>query len=178
MTVVGQGLDQSLLALQETSPSGGWGSWVPLGGLFASAPYVHLEPGGSLEAFGVGAADNALYHLTQASPGGAWTAPTSIGGAVRGAPSIVAARDGHLELFQQGIAGNLYHRTRRVGSSTWGGFSQLGGTVTSWPTSGNEADGRAVVWARDPGSAIVYRVLSASNVWGAWLSLGGSTVTF
>jgi hypothetical protein len=99
-----------------------------------------------------------------------WTTPVS-DSAVIGQPGMSALSDGRVQVTVQDNDSGIWSIAQtEVASATWGGWSYLGGSMSSTPTQVTLADNTTVVFAVDSdGSLWHYR--PASNM-GPWRNLG------
>jgi endonuclease/exonuclease/phosphatase family metal-dependent hydrolase len=87
------------------------------------------------------------------------------------APAAIVHADGTVDVFVRGLNSELVQRT--WGSSGWGGWKNLGGTISSAPTVTSSLPGRLDLFARGGGDDLVYRVFQKGR-WGGWINLGGT----
>jgi hypothetical protein len=96
---------------------------------------------------------------------------TSLGGQIPAGTSPAACSwgAGRLDLFVQGMNGALYHKSYT--GSTWSGWQNLGGKLTSSPAATSPASGVIDVFVRGTNGALYQRSWTGS--WSNWISLGG-----
>ena len=124
---------------------------LPVMGVLGSAPRAIAQPGGGIDVFWHGSADDHLWH-GQFSPGSGWNGPQNLGGQLASAPSPVQSSPGKTEVFWKGADRSLWHVTRDLGGRWDGpvslGMGPLGGAPQAtaqpnggvqiyWPGSGN-----------------------------------------
>jgi hypothetical protein len=114
-------------ALWQRSWNGAWSpQWISLGGVLTSSPTVTSTAVNRLTVAARGG-DGAVW--TQSFNGSSWSGWSSAGGQIKGAPALVAQSGNRIDLFVTGTDNRLYR------SRNFGGFSLLGGTLTSGPAA-------------------------------------------
>jgi microsomal dipeptidase-like Zn-dependent dipeptidase len=154
--------------LAQISFAGGvWGEWVSLGGAIVGAPAVVSPSSGRIEIYARDARDRLVRRVFA---GGRWLAWEDLGLPITSDPSAVSPAAGRVELFaRDGSSRALLHRT--FAASVTGGFTALGGDLTSAP-SATIAGGVIEVFARGPRGVLLRRRL-VSGSWQPWQDLGG-----
>jgi hypothetical protein len=182
LEIFGIGDDFTLQHIWQTAPSNGWSSWASHGGQLATAPCMHRNADGRLEVFAC-TPDSAVWHIWQTAPNNGWSGWASLGGAGQfiDAPSVGRNADGRLELFIRGSDDALWHRWQTAPSNGWSDWQSLGGSLEShavisgsFPTVGQNADGRLEVFAQNYDASCVHDWQDAPNAdWHGWNRLGG-----
>lgn len=176
-----RGSDNALWYIMQTQPGSTTWTTVSLGGGLTSEPAVGMNPDGRLEVF-VRGVDNALYHIRQLSPGGPWSAFAKLGGQLTSGPFVAHQSDGRLDVFIRGTDAGAWHiKQSAPNSSSWSGFSGLGGVLQgdhpyNSPSAALGPDGRVQIFVRWSDNSLRTLVQSAPNgnfPWNAWTNLGG-----
>jgi hypothetical protein len=181
LEVFAVGGDSGVWHQWQTYPGGSWSGWSSLGGVVSSIA-VASNANDDLDLFAIGS-DSGVWHQEQTASsfgsGGLWSGWSSLGGVVK---SIAVTRnaDGRLEVFAVGGDSSVWHQAQTsagssLGSgSSWSGWSDLGGVVSSISVAAN-ADGRLEVFAIGSDRAVWHQVqtFAGSGLWSGWSSLGG-----
>jgi hypothetical protein len=85
-------------------------------------------------------------------------------------PGAASAGPGAVDVFARGQDDGLWFRRSQAGA--WGGWSTLGGRITSSPAAASRGPGLLDVFARGGDGALWTRHFDGS-AWGPWRSLGG-----
>jgi hypothetical protein len=105
----------------------------------------------------------------------AFTTPwASLGGQIPAGTSPAASSwgSGRLDLFVQGMDGALYHKS--YSGSTWSGWENLGGKLTSSPAATSPGNGQIDVFVRGTNGALYEKTTTNGGAtWSNWASLGG-----
>jgi hypothetical protein len=160
----------------QTSPGGGWGGWVSLGGSlpFANVISIGTNHDGRLEVFALGN-DKQIHHAWQATPGGAWSAMLPMGGSFAFGPTVGRNLDGRLELFAVGTNGQLYHSWQNAPGGSWSGWYSFGGTFTASVAVGANTDGRLeVVGVGSDKQLYGIKQVAPNGVWTGYYWVGGA----
>ncbi len=98
-----------------------------------------------MEAFVLGDNDE-IWNAWQKAPNSTWDGYASIGGSFPSYASITTGlnKDGRIEVFAIGDGPTIVHNWQKS-TSGWGGWSEIGGTVTGDLAVANNADGRLEV---------------------------------
>jgi hypothetical protein len=194
LEVFATGSDGALWHIWQTSPNGGWSSWLSHGGPPGTTlndlwhPVVAPNSQRRLELFAVGD-DNALWHIWQIAPNGGWSSWTSHGTPPgtdffnSGGPAMAASADGRLELFICGKDEQLWHIWQVAPSGGWSSWTSHGHPpivnppfpVGVWNTPGlalNSA-GRLELFVAGTNTELWHIWQTAPNQgWSGWLSHG------
>ncbi|MFN2466219.1 MAG: CAP domain-containing protein [Candidatus Dormibacteria bacterium] len=132
LEVMAHGSDNQLWHIWQTSPSGGWGGWYPLGGNIAGDPNAGRNGDGRLEVFAT-AADGSVVHTWQFAPGSGWTGVYALaksGTSMSGTPQTGTNVDGTMEAIAQDSLTRTMQVTKQwVPSGGWTPWSVLPGTT-------------------------------------------------
>ncbi len=160
LTVVG---GDGQLWYRETSATGAWAGWLPIGGRAATGtgPAMSSPGNGTLNVF-VHGTDGTLW-LRSRTPTG-WTGWASLGGGLLSDPGAVWD-SGRLSVFVRGTDNRLWSRTYAGGWSSW---QALGGSIASGPAV-TAASGRTDVFAA--GTDGQDYQITASPGWSGWRTL-------
>jgi hypothetical protein len=163
-----QGTDHALWHEHYQSASG-WSAWESLGGKLTSSPAAVSPASGVIDVF-VRGTNGALYEKTTTNGGTTW-AWSSLGGRIAAGtgPAACSWGSGRLDVFVKGTNGALYHKWYT--SSTWSGWENLGGKLTSSPTATSRSSGTIDVFVRGTNGALWKRTYNRG--WSSWTSLGG-----
>ncbi len=147
-----------------------WSGWENLGGVLTSSPAATSPGNGVIDVF-VRGTNGALYEKTTTDGGKTWSSWIPLGGQIPAGTSPAACSwgAGRLDLFVQGTNGALYHKWYT--GSTWSGWENLGGVLTSSPAATSPASSRIDVFVRGTNGAPYQRSWTGS--WSSWTSLGG-----
>jgi hypothetical protein len=194
-----RGADNAVWHRAQTAPSAStWSNWLSLGGVVTSDPVAAANLDGRLQVFARGT-DNAIWYRAQRAPntttdwsftpGGGWTTlggivvnNEALNGALPRVVSVTPQADGRLDVFAVGTDRALWHRYQVApNSTTWsftpgGGWTPLGGVLTSSVVTGRNRGGTLDVLSRGTNNAVWHRFQTAANAadsWSGWLSLGG-----
>jgi hypothetical protein len=142
----------------------------PGGAAFGTIEYAYVDSVGK------------LIHGRQRDPGDfASVQYTSIGGneAFVGQPGLTEQADGRVHVLGHTTNGDVWVRNQtEKGSPGWGGWTDMGGWVTSTASTGTLPDGRLVVFAVDADGQLWQRQqITVNGPYGAWGSLGTVNLT-
>ena len=88
------------------------------------------------------------------------------------APAASSWGSGHLDLFVEGTNGALYRKS--CTGSTWSGWENLGGKLTSSPAATSPGNGQIDVFVRGTNGALYEKTTTnGGKTWSNWVSLGG-----
>ena len=93
--------------------------------------------------------------------------------------AVAMNSDGRLQVFVVGTNNQLYFKTQTAaGSSTWTGWTSLGGgvKVDTTPAVARNSDGRLQVFVVGTNNQLYYKIQTSpgSSTWStSWTSLGG-----
>jgi hypothetical protein len=107
-------------------------------------------------------------------PAGVGSPVGAAGFAVAGArPAAVTGTNGTTWVFVRGTDGSIQKDSLASGSSTWSGFSSLGGTWPAYPAALTGNSGWIWVFAVSTSGDVYTAALAAgSTTWGSWTDLG------
>jgi hypothetical protein len=153
----------------QSSFEAGWSQWTSLGNPFAGATRdgfsisVIKNTDGRLELFTSG--KDGVLHIWQIAPNGTWSPWASLAYPpniqLGGNPVVGTNADGRLEVFSFDPQGAYWHTWQQVGGGSWSPWTQFDTPVglsmqASDLTTGQEADGRLVVFLRDSSGVLWY----------------------
>ena len=134
-------------------------------------------------ASGTGAADvasrlttGAVVHRTWTTAGGLGS-PVSLGGGTSFAPGIARSATRRLDVVVTGTNKRLYLRGRAAGSSSWSGWTDLGGSVNGRPAVVALANGYLDIFARGADGRVFERYRRPSGTWSSWIPVGGAVAS-
>lgn len=135
---------------------------LPMMGQLGWGPVAVSQPGGAIDVFWRGSADQHLWH-GQYLPGSGWTGPQNLGGDLSSAPAPVNSAPGLTAVFFEGTDTHLWQVSRSL-SGGWSAPVSLGmGKLGGAPQATAQASGAIeVFW---PGSA-------DSHMWEAYYQPG------
>ncbi len=166
-----QGTDHALWHEHYQSGSG-WSAWESLGGYLTSSPAATSPGNGVIDVF-VRGTNGALYEKTTTDGGKTWSSWIPLGGQIPAGTSPAACSwgAGRLDLFVQGTNGALYHKWYT--GSTWSGWENLGGVLTSSPAATSPGSGQIDVFVRGTNGALYQCYWPNAGSWSTWNALGG-----
>ena len=153
----------------QSSSGAGWSQWTSLGNPFAGATRdlfifsVVKNADGRLELFTSG--KDGVLHIWQIAPNGTWSSWASLAHPpnvqLGGAPVVGTNADGRLEVFSFDPQGTYWHTWQQVSGGSWSPWTQFDtpaglSVQASDLTTGQEADGRLMVFFRDSSGALWY----------------------
>jgi hypothetical protein len=149
-----------------------WSGFTSLTGAVPNDITAVVGGGGTMTLFSIGN-DSAVYQ-DNLSPGGSWTGWQQLSGVTAtGIPVIIIDASGTRHVFVRQLSnGALMTDTVASGSSTWSGWSSVGGTwynnLIAFPASGG------TVWVFGVGyTTDVYKnSLSTAGSWAGWTNVG------
>ncbi|HSP79524.1 MAG TPA: hypothetical protein VLQ93_13395, partial [Myxococcaceae bacterium] len=96
--------------------------------------------------------------------------------ALRSAPQRVARdAEGRITLVARSANGTAYfNRQSSAGSSTWAGWTSLGGTLVQEPVIARNSNGRLTAFGVGTDNALYINHQSSSSAWTGWIHVGGS----
>jgi hypothetical protein len=151
---------------------------TPAPGSYPSS-YPYLHPGSFYAVTsGSNGTCSPAYLCTAGSgyngPAGAGTPDAAAGFSVAGArPAAVTGTDGTTRVFVRGTGGSIEEDSLPSGSSTWSGFSSLGGNWPAYPAAITGTNGSIWVLAVSASGDLSYADLpSGSTTWSSWGDLG------
>lgn len=142
-------------------------------GAMGLGPYVVSQPGGVIDVFWRGSADDQLWH-GQFTPGTGWSAPQRLGGGLRSAPSPVTSGPGCTSVFWRGPGNSLWMTSRGL-RGTWSKAGRLGlRPVDGSPqATAQSTGGIEVYWSGSPSPDLREGFYSVRTGWGGPRDLGG-----
>ncbi len=148
-----------------------WESWGNPGMSLIYAPDAASMSSGTLEVFAVGS-NQKIYQIRYYSGSQhGWQQPFNDGTA-NSAVSAVSWGGNRLDVFVRGTDNQLYQRTW---SGSWGGWSSLGGTLTTGPDASSWGVGEMDVVVASSGGVLWYR--RYNNGWGTWQQFPDGSTT-
>jgi hypothetical protein len=149
-----------------------WSGFTSLTGTVPNDITAVVGGGGTMTLFSIG--NNSAVYQDNLSPGGSWTGWQELSGVTAtGIPVIIIDASGTRHVFvRQLSSGALMTDTVASGSSTWSGWSSIGGTwynnLIALAASGG------TVWVFGVGyTTDVYKnSLSTAGSWAGWTSVG------
>lgn len=155
---------------QRIVPGGSWS--LPVGGIAKSDPDVTSAGTNRVNAFAQGA-DGAIWHIYSTNNGSTYNLQSLSGNATSG-PAAVSwgTNSSRLDVFARGGDGALWQNTSTNAGTSWSGWQNRGGNLTSDPDVSSWGVGRLDVYARG-GDGALYHMAFASGAWQPWESLGG-----
>lgn len=142
-------------------------------GILGSGPRAVAQPGGVIDVFWRGSADDHLWH-GQYTPGSGWNGPQGLGGDLASPPSPVVSSPGTTAVFWKGGDGSLWHVTRNL-SGRWNSPASLGmGPLGGAPEATAQPSGRVeVCWAGSGNSHLWEGFYQPRTGWRGPRDLGG-----
>lgn len=126
---------------------------LPLMGILGTGPRAVAQPGGVIDVFWRGSADDHLWH-GQFTPGSGWDGPQGLGGDLASAPSPVESAPGTTAVFWKGTDGSLWQVTRNL-HGRWSAPASLGmGPLGGPPQATAQPSGAIEVYW--PGTGIAH----------------------
>lgn len=163
-------------------PVTGCGNLTNLGGALSGYPATLRASNGSSWLFAVG--EGNLYADKEPAGSSTWSGWTSLGApsglSVFGTPAVVQDGSGKIHvLVRDSTSGNLWEDALPSGSSTWSGFTSLGGTLPNDVAAVANGNGSIVVVGTGNDSALYYDELPSGGSWSGWthIGTGGTAVT-
>ncbi len=153
------------------STSSGFGTWTPLGGVFATDPVMTSAPDGSIYMVGRDTF-NSMWsgHYIPGTGFQGW----SHGGAVaQGKPSVTAGADNAAYIAIRDSYNAVW--MGRVAGNTWTGWFPGNGVVSTDPVVSTLPGGVNFTTVLDPGGAVWYRSFEEgpTSGWQTWTRVGG-----
>jgi hypothetical protein len=136
-----RGMDKSFyMKKQVTDNSGGveWGSWLPVGGLWASGPTVLSPFDDTLNLFGLGLDLSVWHKVHSADDNGdyTWSTPECLQGRFSTGVSIAKDTSGLLHVYTRGFDQAVWYKKQSSdinNNAVWGNWTSLGGSMLSYP---------------------------------------------
>ncbi|MBW4032917.1 MAG: hypothetical protein HIU88_09665 [Acidobacteria bacterium] len=159
-------------------------SWTNVGGVLTDSPAIASTGSSNLFAV-VRGSDGSLYVSRfngtswPAWTGAAWNNTTGAGdlgsptGGSLGAPTAVGW-NGNVTVAVRGSDNALWVDTLSTGG-TWGGWTSLGGALTSGPSLASQNSSDLEAFARNSTGGISYTQYNGTS-WSAWTSIGGAAL--
>lgn len=174
------GTNNQLYHCWQAQASGGWSSWVSLGGTCNGTPSIGLiTTYNGLEVF-VHWTDNSIRHIWQLSSSGNWSAWESLDGNVAGNPVAALNPDGRQEFFVRGGNGKMYHRWKTSIGGGWSAWTEIVGLtiMAGDPAIGMTGNGRIELYIRNSDRSLYHACQNSTSVgtsWSGWAGFGGSS---
>lgn len=169
MDIVKRGPSNNPMIRTWTS-SGGWGSWVNLGGTTYYTPAIVSRYDGRLDLFCIGT-DHALYHGW--FNGGSWSGwAENLGGVGISAPAVSRRDANTMDIAVRGYYSDVQYISWNS-STGWSGWSSLGGTTYDGPGIGSFTPGSLNVYVRGTDNQCYTKYIWNGN-WTSWASMGGN----
>ncbi len=142
-------------------------------GVLGSEPRAIAQPGGVVDVFWRGSADNHLWH-GQYTPGRGWNGPQGLGGNLSSVPAPVNSSPGVTSVFWKGTGGGLWVMSRDL-SGTWSAPADLGfGPLGGAPQATAQANGDIEVYWAGSGSPYLWEgFFTPGTGWRGPRDLGG-----
>ena len=122
-----QSSNGALLTDTEASGSSTWSGWTSIGGTWLTNSVALGASGGTVWVFSIGTTPD-IYKDTLSTSGN-WSGWGAVGTGFTGVPSFNEDTNGDFHLFGRSQAGSLEANQINGGSSTWLGWSTLGGPL-------------------------------------------------
>jgi hypothetical protein len=155
----------------QTTPGGGYGGFINLGGAGFRGLAAGNEADGRLQVFAIGA-DGAAWHSYEVTAG-QWSGWSSLGGSNLTELATGNEASGRLDLFA--VSGGSLWEDAEVAPGSWGGFTGLGGAGLASLAVGYNTDGKLDVFASS-GGVLGHDYEYATDIWSGWSGLGGSGI--
>jgi hypothetical protein len=157
--------------LNTYSPAGSVGSWMFLGGVFATDPAMSAAPDGSV--YIVGRDNSNAIWSGHYVPGSGFQGWISGGAVAHGKPSVTAGSDNAAYIAIRDNSNAVW--MGRVLGNTWSGWFSGGGVVNTDPIVATMPGGVNFTTVLDSGGAVWYRPFEEgpSNGWQTWTPVGG-----
>jgi len=117
-----------------------WTTWKSLGGLFSSAPSVHMNTDSLLTVYGRGPEKGVWYkqqaHHPVDSPSDTWSKWVPLGGRFSAGIDAIADSRGYINLFGRGLDKSVWSRGQLYFNNSvgfYGPWNNLGGRFRSFP---------------------------------------------
>jgi hypothetical protein len=142
-------------------------------GVLGSAPRAVEQPGGVIDVFWRGSADDHLWQ-GQYTPGSGWNGPQGLGGSLASGPAPVASSADFTSVFWKGTNSGLWVTSRGIGGK-WSAPRDLGmAPVGGAPLATAQADGAIEVYWRGSGNPFLWEcIYSPRRGWQGPRDLGG-----
>lgn len=167
-----KGGNGNIYRISQTSPNGGWSSWVNMGGMAASDPVAVSNSTGGNTVFARFTDDN-LYCNKQNGAAGSWSGWVNLGGYLAGKPAVGKSPDGRLDVFCRMIDGSIQHRWENY-EGGWQNWASLGGTYYHDPVIGLNWDGRQEIFIRSSDNQLAHKWQLNDGSWSSWSTMGGT----
>ncbi|MBE1463547.1 hypothetical protein [Kibdelosporangium phytohabitans] len=152
----------------QTTRSGPWSDWYPLGGPGSAVLSAARNSDGRLELFASG--EGRVDRRVQSSPN-VWQGWANFGTAAHDL-TVAQNADGRLEVFASGPVG-VFHRWQTTPGGDWAGWEPFDGPADSVIAAGRDASGRLeVIAAAADGTAHRRRQDVPSGGWAAFRAFG------
>ncbi|HUD38943.1 MAG TPA: glycoside hydrolase domain-containing protein [Streptosporangiaceae bacterium] len=142
-------------------------------GVLGSAPRAVAQPGGVIDVFWRGSADDHLWH-GQYTPGSGWNGPQGLGGDLATAPAPVVSAPGVTSVFWKGTDSDLWVTSRGL-DGTWSAPRSLGmAPVGGPPLATAQPDGGIEVYWAGSGNPYLWECFYTTRTgWRGPRDLGG-----
>jgi len=155
--------------------SGTWQGWQSLGGLTGSVP-VLCSGSSSIEVLVRGSDNLTLWHKSLNTTTQTWAASWDGLGSVTQDQPACGVLGGTLYIAVRGMDDAIWSNSMSLATSTWSGWSDVGGVATSSPILvSSPAANRLDLIAIGTGNSIWHKAFTG-GVWSSsWDSVGGTT---
>jgi len=167
-----QGMDGALY--HKSSKGTSWSGWENIGGHLTSSPAATPSGDNTIDVF-VRGGSGGLWQLHYFTSDNRWSSWFSLGGQIAPGTGPAAcswpaapSRPGRLDTFVQGMNGALWHKSY---TSTWSGWENIGGYLTSSPAAASRSAGYMDVAVRGGHNSLC--LTSWYDEWTPWRFVGG-----
>jgi len=155
-------------------PSGSttWSGFSSLGGALPNDISAAVGGGGTMTLVSIG--NNSTVYQDDWTTSGGWTGWEEVSGvSANGAPVIVIDAAGTRHLFVRQLSnGAMMTDSQASGTSTWSGWSSIGGTWLNNAVAFGASGGTVWVFAVGTSTDVYKNSLSTSGTWAGWTSVG------
>ncbi len=165
-----RGSDNALWLKTYAATSGGWQSWIKIGGTIRSAPTVSSWAASRLDIFATGP-EGDLEHFWFVN--NLWNQAESLGKpastvTLTHAPGAVSWGDGRIDVFGRGSDGVLWQKW--FDATGWHSWERFTGVLNSAPTTSSWAPYRLDEFSTGPAGDLQHYWFG--GYWGKWESFG------
>ena len=162
----------------QTSPGGGFSSWIDLGGAGITSLQAAKNPDGSLQVFGLDGSGN-LWRDTQNAPNGSWSGWSEVSGETL-EPGFVVVPNGDGRLIVIGVSTasshDVYNTWQQDPGGSFGGWTNMGnmgGASTDYVLrAARDLDGKVELFGIGYNGDVWHDWQPASGGWHGWADLG------